>query len=476
VNVRTPEPVSGNDWSVLVPDANATWTPTRRVSICIPTRNPGDGLRRTLRCLAAQTYPADLIEIVIADDGSDRAITLPDGLAHPVRVVRREPTPGFGAGAARNLAASAADGDILFFLDADVIPERQVVESYARWFERSDLAVPLGLCRFVDVDDLADDALFELVGSGAMGRHFEGRDVDDQSWRERNFERLDDLMIESIDAFRVTIGATLAVSAPLFHDVGGFPELGVRGVEDTAFGYRLHNDGGVLILDRDAIHWHQGRRNLGTGRKQEIDRVRAPYVQSVIPIRGFRNGSPPVDAPVPAVPIARVHVRGEGAEAESTRRSVIDDVSGNVALAEHEPERRAGFDVYDDAFVQVVLPPGVAWGDTTTDSILDLFAQHDVGVVRAIDDDGSIIDVARTRAVRRAVQVRPDDDPIAVASQLFGVWWVDAEALDIARPTAPTPARDGSAGSAPTSVRYWPRRAGLWVYDRCTELLRSATR
>jgi hypothetical protein len=204
--------------------------------------------------------------------------------------------------------------------------------------------------------------------------------------------------------------------------------------------------------------------------------VRAPYVQSVIPIRGFRNGSPPVDPPVPAVPIARVHVRCESPEAESTRRSVIDDVSGNIALAEHEPERREGFDVYDDAFVQVVLPPGVTWGDTTTDSILDLFAQHDVGVVRAIDDDGSVIDVARTRAVRRAVQVRPDDDPIAVASQLFGVWWVDAEALDIARPTVPTPGRDGVAGSAPTSVRSWPRRAGLWAYDRCTELLRSATR
>ena len=466
-------PIPGNDWSVLVPDPEATWTPQRSVSICIPTRNPGSGLVRTLRCLAAQTYPAELIEIVIADDGSDQPIVVPDGLAHPVRVVRREPTPGFGAGAARNLAASAAQGDILFFLDADVIPERQVVESYARWFERSDLAVPLGLCRFVDVDDLDDDALFELVASGAMERHFEGLDVDDQSWRERNFERLDDLRIESIDAFRITIGATLAVTATLFRDVGGFPELGVRGVEDTAFGYRLHNDGGVLILDRDATHWHQGRRNLGTSRKQEIDRVRAPYVQSVIPIRGFRNGSPPVDPPVPVVPIARVHVRGDGPEAESTRRSVIEDVSGNVALAEHEPGRREGFDVYDDAFLQIVMPAGAGWGEGTMDLILDLFAHHDVGVVRAVDDDGAVVDVVRTRALRRALHQRPDDDPITAASQLFGVWWVDVGAVDIT----------GSTSSVPDEVEtpegsWWRRRqrVDLWIFDGYEALLRRAAR
>jgi GT2 family glycosyltransferase len=246
---------------------------------------------RTLRCLAAQTYPAELIEIVIADDGSEHPIAVPEGLAHDVRVVRQERTAGFGAGRARNLAGAAASGDILFFLDADVLPERQVVESYARWFDRCDLAAPLGLCRFVDVDDLTDDALVGLVESGGMEQHFAGLDVDDQTWRERHFERLDDLRIESIDAFRVAIGATLAVSATQFHDVGGFPELGVRGVEDTAFGYRIHNNGGVLILDRDAVHWHQGRRNLSTGRRQEIDRVRAPYVESVIPVRGFRRGS-----------------------------------------------------------------------------------------------------------------------------------------------------------------------------------------
>jgi GT2 family glycosyltransferase len=463
--------VPGNDWSVLVPTPDATWTPHRLVSICIPTRNPGPGLARTLRCLAAQTYPADLIEVVIADDGSDDPIVVPDGLAHRVSVVRQERTLGFGAGRARNLAASAANGDILFFLDADVIPERQVVESYARWFDRSDLAVPLGSCRFVDVDDLADDVLVDLVRSGGMERHFDGLDVDDQTWRERHFERLADLQIEAIDAFRVMIGATLAVSASRFAEVGGFPELGVRGVEDTAFGYRIHNDGGILILDRDAVHWHQGRRNLSTERRQEIDRVRAPYVESVIPVRGFRRGDPPADPPVPPVPIARVHVAGTGPDAESTRRSVEHDRSGNVALV--EPEPAAPFGAYDDAFVQVRLPAGVGWGERTTALVVDLFARHDVGVVRAVDDDGSVVDVVRTRALRRALHEAPDDDPVVVASRLFGVWWVDAGALGLTRSASSTSDEAESGDGS-----RWPRRQrlDLWLFDSCEALLRRAAR
>ena len=299
--------ILGNDWSTLVPEPGENWTPHALVSICIPTRNPGKGLTRTLKCLAAQSYPHDLIEVIIGDDGSDADIDIPQGLPFPVRIARRDHTLDFGAGRARNTAADAAAGEILFFLDGDVIPERQVIESYARWIDRCDLVVPMAICRFVDVDHLTDDELVDLVTAGSMAKTFAGADVDDQDWRERHFERTLDLRLERTDVFRVAIGATIAVSAAQFRRVGGFPELGVRGVEDTAFGYRLHNDGAVLILDRDATHWHQGRRNLSDPAVRErINEVRAPYVESVIPARGFRLPKPPAKAPVPVVPVARI--------------------------------------------------------------------------------------------------------------------------------------------------------------------------
>jgi hypothetical protein len=173
------------------------------------------------------------------------------------------------------------------------------------------------------------------------------------------------------------------------------------------------------------------------------------------------------------VPIARVHVAGDSPEAEVTRRSVQAETSGNVALAEDAPGAREGFDAYDDAFLQVVLPAGAGWGDGTVDLVLDLFAHHDVGVVRAVDDDGSITDVVRTRALRRAVHDCPDDDPVEAAARLFGVWWVDVTALDIASRVAPTPDE-----VEPDEAPWWRRRQrlDLWFFDGLEALLRRAAR
>lgn len=420
----------GNDWSSLVPEPGATWTPTARVSICIPTRNPGAGLARTLRCLDAQSYPADLIEIVIGDDRSDVPVVAPDDLRHHVTVVRCEHDLPFGAGFARHAAASAATGDILVFLDADVIPERQVIEAYARWFDRCPLVVPMGLCHFVDTDDVDDDTLVRLVSEGMMGEYFADAEVDEQHWRERHFDRLDDLRVESVDAFRITVGATLAVSSEQYAQVGGFPALGVRGVEDTVFGHRLHTNGAVLVLDRDATHWHQGRRNLSDpGTRERVNRIRAPYVESLMPIRGFRRADPPTDPPVDVVPVARVRIHGDGDATTRTRRSIDAQSVADVALADTPLAAE-----FDPAFVQVELPAGVRWSSTTAERIATVFRDHEVGVVRAVVDDldGAIITIARSRAVRRARQVRPDDDPVAVAAELFGIWWIDAAALAIA--------------------------------------------
>jgi GT2 family glycosyltransferase len=461
--------VVGNDWMTLVPPPDATWTPRATVSICVPTRNPGRGLARTLRCLAEQTYPSHLFEVVVGDDGSDAPIDLPGGLPYETRVVRQDRTLDFGAGRARNLAGRSASGDILFFLDADVIPERQVVESYARWFAQSDLAVPMGLCRFVDVDDLDDDVLVDLVANDGMGGYFANTEVDDQTWRETHFLRTNDLRSEAIDAFRVVIGATLAVSASGFAAVGGFPELGVRGVEDTAFGYRIHNDGGVLILDRDAQHWHQGRRNLSDPLvRQRINEVRAPYVESVMPVKGFRRGEPPTDPPVDVAPVARVRVHGDPAAADQTRRSVTAIRSANVAFAEDLVGA-----VSDPAFLQVDLPAGVTWSSATVSRLVDTMSQHPVGVIKALVEGsaGEFVTVSRTRALRRALRTRPDADPISTAGELFGTWWVDAASLSLRSPHTAADmdhATDRDADKGPTLAAR--------ALDRLIDLLTRAAK
>lgn len=412
-----------NDWAMLVPAPDHRWQPSRLVSVCIPTRNPGRGLVNTILALQAQTYPHDLLEVVVADDGSDGSIELPTDLPFPVRQVRLERTLDFGAGRARNAAARAAEGEILFFLDADVVPERQVVEAYARWFEtRSDLLV-MGSCRFVDVGDLTGAEIGDLVRTDGMQARFAGADVDDQDWRESTLRRTDDLRIEAIDAFRITIGATLATSRSQFEEVGGFPEYGVRGVEDTAFGYRLHANGAVLVFDRDAVHWHQGRRHLASDGRAEIERMRAPFVQAAIPVRGFRRGAAPHDPPIPVVPVVRVHLT------DDARREAVDAVAdpasgANVVLAVEPAATR-----FDPAFAHAFVPEGVEWPDPKLGALNEIFARSGCGVVVAIDESGTSVRIARGRALRRARRDEPSRDPVELAGELFGVWWTTLDKL-----------------------------------------------
>jgi mycofactocin system glycosyltransferase len=87
------------------------------VSIVIPVMNRADELRRCLTSLTRLTYPSEKLQIIVVDDGSSD--TSPD--------VTREfgallvPSGGVGRGpaAARNVGASAAEGEILAFIDSD---------------------------------------------------------------------------------------------------------------------------------------------------------------------------------------------------------------------------------------------------------------------------------------------------------------------------------------------------------------------
>ena len=128
------------------------------------------------------------------------------------------------------------------------------------------------------MDELTDDEFGHLVAEDGLSRHFEGQEVDDQEWRENMLRRTADLRIEAADAFRIVIGATFAITAAQYWAAGGFRELGIRGIEDTEFGYRVHANGAVMVLDRDAVHWHQGRRTMNL-RPHAADPSRAPAVR-----------------------------------------------------------------------------------------------------------------------------------------------------------------------------------------------------
>ncbi len=93
-----------------------------QASVIIPHYDRLDALTMTLNGLAAQTTPADQFEVIIVDDGSTSDVAgFLEGLSLPFvpRLLRQD---NKGPAAARNHGAAVATGDLLIFLDADMIP------------------------------------------------------------------------------------------------------------------------------------------------------------------------------------------------------------------------------------------------------------------------------------------------------------------------------------------------------------------
>ncbi len=96
------------------------------LSIVIPTLNETGYLPHLLDALAAQTRPAD--EIIVADAGST------DGTAELARERGARVVRGGSPAVGRNAGARAATGDLLFFLDADVLPPPDFLERAVQEF------------------------------------------------------------------------------------------------------------------------------------------------------------------------------------------------------------------------------------------------------------------------------------------------------------------------------------------------------
>jgi cellulose synthase/poly-beta-1,6-N-acetylglucosamine synthase-like glycosyltransferase len=60
-----------NDWSSVTPPDLDGWRPTLTVSVVIPAYRCQSTMDLTLAALIWQTYPADLLEVVVVDHGSD---------------------------------------------------------------------------------------------------------------------------------------------------------------------------------------------------------------------------------------------------------------------------------------------------------------------------------------------------------------------------------------------------------------------
>lgn len=475
-----------NDYGVLgEPPALGEWTPTRTVSVVIPAYRADRTLPLTLASLARQTYPAHLMEVVVVDDG-ERPMAPPRSGPVPERLRAVRPRTGaWGRASACAAGAEAAEGEVILYLDADLVLFPEHVEAQMRWHHLAGYLVVLGHLRFVPgLDEIPEGEVLAAIEAGAVDKLFAEEESTPQ-WTERRWDQTADLRTAGFSAFSVMVGATASLPAGLLRDAGGLDSSLVLG-EDTELGYRLAQAGAVFVPDRRARCLHLGRSTV-MRREPDVKRHNWPYLAERVPAFRWLRRHPHRTYLVPYVevvvevgdasfeevratvdgvlagrlPDVRVTVVGPWGRLGGGRRDPLGDPALDLRLVlacyQGEPRVRFREAVPDDCFptpFRFRCPAGWVPSRGTIGSIIKHADRQRLGVVSlALDErpDGEIVHarLERTAALNRARRCAgPGDDLGDLVHEMFGTVWDAGDRWGLL-PAAPALVSTPGGGSGP---------------------------
>ncbi|MCV7424208.1 glycosyltransferase [Mycobacterium yunnanensis] len=239
--------VPGNRWDLL--DGHPG-LPVH-VAVVIPFYEQHAQLDLTLAALEQQTYPHELLEVIVADDGSAQAPRPQSTLAVSVVSQGRN---GFRAAAARNLGARATTADVLCFLDADTHPDPDYVRRIVRLPSVLPDALVVGRRRHAALDGWTPDRWRAWHAGGPAPEV-----LDEPQWLREAYDRTRALLDVDHTSYRYVISSVMCCSRALFTDIGGFDESFTRyGGEDWELAHRAVCSGAVLQHEPLAVAWHSG--------------------------------------------------------------------------------------------------------------------------------------------------------------------------------------------------------------------------
>jgi glycosyltransferase involved in cell wall biosynthesis len=183
--------------------------------VIVPTWNEGEYLGKCLSSLKRQSLKRRF-EVIVVDGGStDRTLKIAREYAHRVLVA-----PGKPVGAARNLGASVAKGDILAFIDADTIASKNWLKTTLESFDSNPMA----------------------VGVTGPTIPYEGSRLDEDMYKMARWAQRVSLRL----GFPHVAGFNCAYRKDAFWRAGGFDENRELS-EDVMLRLRIRNEGRVLF-------------------------------------------------------------------------------------------------------------------------------------------------------------------------------------------------------------------------------------
>jgi GT2 family glycosyltransferase len=232
-----------------------------RVSVIVPVYNDHGNL---IECLSSfKATPDFSCEIIVVDDAStDDSPLVAAGME--ARVLRLP--KNVGPAAARNYGAYHAQGEFLFFVDADVVVPPGAVRHVAQIFDEHP-----------DMDAVFGSYDAAPCAQGLMSQY----------WNLRHH-----FVHQNSDTEASTFWAGCgAIRRTVFLAVGGFDEKRFRqpSVEDIELGYRLRRAGHRILLDKTLQATHLKQWNLRSVIRTDIFRRAIPWSRLILETKTLPN-------------------------------------------------------------------------------------------------------------------------------------------------------------------------------------------
>jgi glycosyltransferase involved in cell wall biosynthesis len=220
------------------------------VAVVIPTHDRRTSLRRCLHAFARQSYPADLLEIIVVADGcSDGTAQLAQGRTSvPLRILEQ---PRQGQAIARNRGADVSTADLLIFADDDVEVEPGFVAAHVEAHRGSDQSREV-------IGNLPPDVQNRRDFFAIMLR----------AWWEAMFEPMRDPGHRF--SYSDLLSGNFSIGRSYFERVGRF-DGSLRCHEDYEFGYRLIAAGAEFAFAERAAGRHHEHTDLARALQRKRD-------------------------------------------------------------------------------------------------------------------------------------------------------------------------------------------------------------
>ncbi|MCB0208447.1 MAG: glycosyltransferase family 2 protein [Anaerolineae bacterium] len=243
------------------------------ISVIIPTHNRCATLKGTLDALNQQTYPSQLMEVLVVADGcSDNTSNMLHRYqaSFPLTIIEQSSQ---GAAAARNRGAAQAKGSLLLFLDDDVVPGPCLVEAHVAAHHKRCGQVGIG--PYLPVKNSFNSYFYSKVGSWWQAKFYELQ----QPGHRFSYQDL--------------LSGNLSMEADMFARIGGFNVNPIfRAHEDYELGIRLIKSQAEMKFVSGAIADHHETMNINRildrsrqeGRADVMIGQQYPELRSTLPI------------------------------------------------------------------------------------------------------------------------------------------------------------------------------------------------